>query len=308
VAMVPGLMEIPSGSATALASFVRAGGGLLLFLNDDMSANRYNGEFSELLPAQLSKTEATPESGSPWRIGEHDTNTAVFGAFQLPNSGNLNIPEFTKRYTLSTVEGALVLAAFDDDTPLLVSRSLGKGCVVLANTSADTTWSDWAKHKTFVPWLHGLTKFLAHNPQQQDQQTNNLIAGEDLELGISSAKPASLKLKRPDGSELSLNCDSRGQLHNPRLSTPGIYSVSDSKGGEVRRLAINLPSQESDLEALAPVDFQQQMNRVLEPPKQTLAANLFTSSTSEREFWTALLAGALLLLLLEPIIANRTSA
>jgi hypothetical protein len=160
-----------------------------------------------------------------------------------------------------------------------------------------------------VPWLHGLVKCLSQNPQQQNQQTNNFIAGEDWELETGSLTSRSpFRLAGPGGTEASVSCDNQGHLPHAVLTKPGIYSLRDKNDTELRRIAVNLPAQESDLAALAPTDFQKQLTRLSEPTKQTLAANLFGSSSSKKEFWTALLATALLLLLVEPMIANRTAA
>jgi hypothetical protein len=105
-----------------------------------------------------------------------------------------------------------------------------------------------------------------------------------------------------------VSCDEQGWLRDAPLTTPGIHSLRDKTGKELRRLAVNPPAQESDLEALAPADFQQQLTRIQETSKPALAASLFRSASHEKEFWSALLMGALLLLLIEPFVANRTSA
>jgi len=116
-----------------------------------------------------------------------------------------------------------------------------------------------------------------------------------------------LKLRKSDGKEIQLTADERGRLKDPGMSLPGTYSLRDQAGHELRRFAVNLPVQESNLEALRPADFLQQLVRVQENPKQTLAAGLFGSRNDQRQFWTALLLGALILLLVEPFVANRTS-
>jgi len=311
VVILPGLKDLPLGAAGALREFVRAGGGLLLFVNDQINVSRYNVDLRELLPAQLGKIEATPESGAGWRVGEHDTNTPAFSAFRLPNSGNLNIPEFTKRFSLTEAEGASRLALFDDEAPLLLARAVGKGQVVLVNTSADTAWSDWPKHKTFVPWLHRLGKYLTHKTDAEaNQWTNNFVADEELELGTASSaavRKSQLKLNAPGGNHVLVSCDDQGRLRDAVLKSPGIYSLRDNSGHELRRIAVNLPAQESDLEAMPAVDFQQQITRTEEPPRQTLTASLFGSQETEKELCTLLLGGAVLLLLLEPLLANRTT-
>jgi hypothetical protein len=118
---------------------------------------------------------------------------------------------------------------------------------------------------------------------------------------------AQFTLKTPAGKQIQVTADERGRLRDPDLNIPGIYHLLDKTGHEVRRFAVNLPAQESNLEALRPNDFQQQLARVQDNPKQTLAAGLFGSHNDQREFWTALLLAALILLLVEPFVANRTS-
>jgi len=307
--ILPGLRDLPAGLGKSLTSFVQAGGGLILFLDEGMSANRYNSELADLLPARLGNPDQAPDVLAPWRIAHYDTNSLVFGAFRLPNTGDLRIPEFTRRFNLEAPEASNRLAFFDDGVPLVMTRVVGKGRVALVNTSADAAWTDWPKHKTFVPFLHGLTKYAAQKTTQDAvQESTSFVAGEDPEIELGAqARLARLKLRKSDGKEIQLTADERGRLKDPGMSLPGTYSLRDQAGRELRRFAVNLPVQESNLEALRPADFLQQLVRVQENPKQTLAAGLFGSRNDQRQFWTALLLGALILLLVEPFVANRTS-
>jgi hypothetical protein len=309
VVMLPGLKDLPTDIGRDLLAFVRSGGGLVLFLDEGISANRYNSELADLLPARLGSTDQNPEAGSSWRIAFYDTNSLVFSVFRLPNSGDLRIPEFTKRYSLEVPEDANRLAFFDDGVPLIVTRTVGLGRVALVNTSADTAWNDWPKHKTFVPFLHGLTKFVAQQATHEPvQETNSFAAGDDFEIETGSqGRLGQFTLQMPDGKQRHLKADVQGRLRDPGLLLPGTYSLRDNTGHEIRRMAVNLPPQESDLEALRPTDFLQQLVRAQDSTKQTLAAGLFGSRHERREFWAALLLGALILLLVEPFVANRTS-
>jgi hypothetical protein len=309
VVILPGLKDLPSGIGKYLAAFVQCGGGLVLFLDEGMSANRYNSELADLLPARLGNPEQAPDVLLPWRIALYDTNTFAFAAFRWANSGDLRIPEFTKRFGLEMREGSERLAFFDDGVALVVTRAWGKGRVALVNTSADATWTDWPKHKTFVPFLHGLTTYAGQKTGRDSvYDTNGFVAGEDQDIEMGTqGRLAPFELRKPDGDEIQLTGDEKGRLKDPGLTLPGTYSLRDKAGHEVRRLAVNLPVQESNLEALRPADFVQQLVRVQENPKQTLAAGLFGSHNDQRQFWTALLLGVLILLLVEPFVANRTS-
>jgi len=307
--IVPALKNIPAGMGQAFAAFVRAGGGVLFFVGEGLSANRYNSEFRELLPAQLGAPELNPGLGG-WRVAEYTTNSPAFAAFRLPNSGDLRIPEFTKRFSLSGAESAFRLAFFDDGVPLLITRALGRGQVALVNSSADTSWNDWPKHKTFVPWLHSLAKDLAKKAGTGPApQNNRCLAGLDLEIETGAkGKRAEFSVGAPDGKDFTVIADDQGRLRDRRLGPPGVYSVRAQDSKESRRVAVNLPIQESDLDALRPNDFQQQLVRVQDPKNPTLIAGFFGSQNIQKQLWTTLLLAALVLLLLEPIVANRTTA
>jgi hypothetical protein len=308
--VLPGLSRTPSTLGHALAKHLEAGGGLLLFLSDAVSANHYNAEFRDWLPAALGSTESCPDLEAPWRIGEYDTNITAFAAFQAPNSGDLTLGRFLNRFALQVSEAAVVTARFEDGTPFMVARKVGRGRVVLVNTSADTLWNDWPKHKTFVPWLHGVAQYLTGPTESKAlKPTPTLIAGTDAEIALGpAAAKTTVKIQGPGGKDVTTTADDQGQLLGLAWTRPGVYVVRDSSGKELRRLAVNVPPQESDLAALSANDFQQQLPRASESQPSSLLAGLFGSTSNHRELWRVLLFAALGLLLVELFVANRTLA
>jgi hypothetical protein len=310
VVVLPALKQVPLALATALTSYVQAGGGLLMFVGEGVSANRYNSEFRELLPVQLGDLETSPDPEFGWRIGEYNTNLTVFAAFQGPTSGNLSLARFMKRFSFAAPNPEALAARFVDGTPFVMTRMVGRGHVVLVNTSADTSWNDWPKHKTFVPWLHGTGLFLAGStPRDQIQSQASLLAGADTDIDLGpGATKASFKSVLPDNKEVNWATDAQGQIRDVVFSKPGIYRVRDERGADVRRIAVNVPTQESDLSALSANDFQQQIARVRQPANTTLAAGLFGSAGHHKELWRVLLLAVLVLLFLELLVANRTLA
>jgi hypothetical protein len=306
--VVPAVKQPSAIEASALAAYVRDGGGLLLFLGDEVSANAYNSTFHELLPAQLGKRESTGESEAAWRIAEFQKTSPMFSVFAEPNSGNLLLPEFRTRFALAPIGGSTVVAEFDDGTPFVLSRQIGKGNVVLVNTSGDTKWTDWQKHKTFVPWMQATATFLAGRKGGVNRDAIETYAsGSEVDIELGLAKQP-ITLKREGGKELKLKTDDQGRVRDVLLDLPGIYSFKDNTGKELRRIAANLPASESNLSFLAPADFQQQIVRSSEPLHPTLSASLFGNPSQGREYWRILLLGALVLMLMEPLLANKTAA
>jgi hypothetical protein len=308
--LLPALHKIPAGAGPALGDFVRQGGGLVFWVDDQISASEYNAAWGELLPARLQKSEGGVlrlENG--WHLGAVDFESPVFAVFQQPGNGDVSLPEFTRRYLLEPVTGAHVLARFDDAQPFLITRQVGLGRVALVNTSADTGWNDWPKHKTFVPWLHQLCHYLTrteNGPELHPEKT--FAAGTSADLDLDPAAAGKIfRVRSPAGTEARVVADAAGEI-SVALAGPGFYSVTDAEGRLVRWLAVNLPRSESDLAALSPADFAPQVVRTDAPADSGLGIASLDSGTGERGFWRALLLGAAGLLLLELVLANRTFA
>jgi hypothetical protein len=310
--VLPGLKDIPTGLAAQLSEFTQAGGGLLLFLSDDVNATRYNNEFRALLPAQLGHVErnAAQAADDRWHLEDYDLDSPMFAVFRRPNSGNLALPEFTRRFTLVVDQIGMPAAKFADEVPVIVSKMAARGRVVLVNTSADTAWTDWPKHKTFVPWLHSICYHLAARAGADQLRTaTHLVAVDDAEVSVGAfGKQHNLFLNGPGDKKTTVIADADGRLRNADFSVPGSYVLSDQAGHEVQRVAVNLPTEESDLAALTSVEFQRQLVRVPEQTRPTLAAEFFGIKSQHKEIWRILLLAVLGLLFAEVFVANRTFA
>lgn len=304
--VAPGLKRWPSGASTALQTYLQAGGGLLLFLGEGVSANHYQTELGALVPGKLGVSESATDLD--WRLWEFDKRSQVFAPFRQPNSGNLSVARFNRRFTLQTQEGDQVLARFQDGVPAILARVSGKGRVMLVNSTADTAWNDWPKHKTFLPWLHCAARYLCgRGAENEGARSAPLLAGMESSLSLGPEfKKAALRLTSPDGVEKPLTADDQGVLHDLDLAAPGFYKVRDAQGAEVRRLAVNVPTDESDLAAFAPADFEARLKRADNATPLAAAGLLLGGDAGHREFWRLLLLAGLLLMLAETILGNRT--
>ncbi len=306
VIVLPAVRQLSAATGSTLKKFVEQGGGLLLFLGEGVSANNYNTELRDLLPSELGRSEPSGEAG--WHFGTYKTASPAFSLFAGGRNGNLALHEFTQRFSVKTKPDAVVTAEFADGAPLVIERKVGEGRIILVNTSADTRWTDWQKHKSFVPWLHSTAFYLSgHNPVEQRETAPTFNSGAEADLAVS-LKQQAVKVQRIGGEEVTLQADSDGVLRDVSLGSPGVYSLKDSSGAELRRLAVNIPAAESDLTYVSPAETEQQLVRRSDPTPQTFAAGLFGESAHGKELWRALLFAALLFLVVESIVANRTAA
>jgi hypothetical protein len=303
VVMVPGLPQLPGGAGVVLGQFVREGGGLVLFVGEGLSPREYNRELAELLPAPLRALDRETRPG--WRLQEFDPDSPIFAPFRTAEGGNLALPEFTRRFLFSDAPETAVVARFHDGVPALMCRQVGNGKVLLVNTSADTTWTDWPRHRTFVPWVHGMAHFLSRAGDAGPKSglaAADLVAGQEAELeGFAPGQALHL---RGGAAEVPLRADAAGQCVVPGTLRPGIWSMTDEGGPEIRRLAVNLPAAESDLAAMPAREFEESVRR----REAAAQAGIFASGGGEgrKEYDGLMLAGLLGLLLAELALANRT--
>lgn len=307
--ILPSLRQMPSEAGSILEGFVKNGGGLVIFAGEGIQAGRYSLGWRDLLPAVLERVEDVPlREQAGWHVREYARDNLIFAAFRQPNSGDLALPVFSRRWAMTPVESSQVLARFDDGAPLLVSRTVGAGRVLLVNTSADTRWNDWPKRKTFVPWLHGVANFAAGEAfAEKGRDNSRFLAGmaTEIDLGRAAARKPFL-LQTPGSAQTMVVADAEGRL--PILpGPPGFYSLSETNGRLIRLCAANLPSAESDLAAWTLQEFQQQLAQAASE-SGTGPAAWVNPELRDREFWRMILTAGLVLLCLEIILANRTFA
>jgi hypothetical protein len=308
--LLPAIRDLPEGCGPVLLNFVRRGGGVLFFMGGGLNPSRYNAEFQELLPATVGRLEGQALTvENYWHLEEIDLKSAPFAVFSQPHSGDLTLAEFWRRYALAPLASAPVLARFDDGMPFLVCKNVGQGRVALANTTADTGWTDWPKHKTFVPWLHSVCHYLAGDTLSPGVRPGeSFVAGTVAELDLGNGLGnQSFRVRRPASAELAVKTDARGVFQLP-LGKPGFYVVEDAGGRVVRLLAVNTPRKESDLAAMNPQEFRQQLVRDPARPEGRWVADVLASDRREKELWRLFMLGAVVLLVLETTLSNRTFA
>lgn len=308
VVVLPGPKGDSAEMSEALERFVKAGGGVMLFAGEGLTPLRFNNRFAAILPANLKSVE-TAGTDTPWHIGEADLRSPYFSLFAKTGAGDPSLAEFTHRYAMDVLEGSQSVARFDDDAPFAVAREIGRGRVLLVNSSVDTAWNDWPKHKTYVPWLHRVVRHLAGRSTEELARAGSEIStGTMMEFGTNGLGGAvtTLRWMKPDGTEATLKPGSDGRWPEVEVGMAGIHRWVGADGREVRRVAANVPPLESDLAAWKGHEFEGRVARSTEIPTGSLVGNLLGNGRNQKEFWRVLLLGALLLLIVETLWSNRT--
>ena len=242
-----------------LEQFVRNGGGLLIFLGQQVNIRSYNtqlvhGDGKGLLPARLTAWMSA-ENGhfiSPrgFRLDHpsfepfSDINRNDFEAIQIKNWMDCQAP----------FPGTTLLAELPNDgKPFILEKPFGRGRVLLIATSARLEDSDLPGQPIYVPLVHGFAYHLAQEPHTNNQ----LLAGENLNLLLhgqeTSAADTHVSVELPDASLKAIQIDRLNHSIVPvKAPVPGFYTfyVRAKKKERAITFAVNPDTAESDLAGL----------------------------------------------------------
>jgi Aerotolerance regulator N-terminal/von Willebrand factor type A domain len=323
IVILADVRSITKQQVTELETFVRGGGGLLVFPGrqtdvDWNNKNLHNAGLG-LLPAQIdalhnaasaegpeaaliSKTLSTHPVVEPFSL-ENDP----FAEIKIWNWYSLKVPD-SKNPSPSAASPTTILS-LDNGNPLFIERAFGAGTVIQSALPCSAAWSNLPTRPAYVP----LFQRLALHSIIAGQPSGNLLAGQTITLTVSPKYSNQLLyLTTPDGTtSQSLPRDEKGAAIAEFFNTrqPGIYHLT-LPDGESLQYAANVPREESDPARFEPAEAEAiaaQMGASLARNTDELLA-LDRSEGGGREIWRPFLFLTLLLLFAELFLTQRFTA
>ncbi len=271
----------PSGLATRLTDFVRRGGGVVIALGDNVTADRYNGPLGGILPALLRRPRAL---ASPGEVGEATAlplaDLTLFAPFARGGRAGFSRVHWRTLATLEPFEqddDHRVLLETEGGLPLLVERRLGLGRVLLFTGTLDLGWGDFPLQAVYMPFIQRLVSYLGGEAgggatrltALVDQTVTVEVPGDYGELEVRGPSGAVAARVRSDGVQF-------------QPTEPGAYTVHAQGAPPLAWVAVNTDPIESDLvpgpalvELAAEVDPERYQQRVELGPWLMAAALLF---------------------------------
>jgi len=293
----------------ALHQYMDAGGGVVFFCGGGPVIKNLVALNSLAPDGMLPWRPAAPRTGgNPGVMGEPMTMTQ--GNWRSPmlrrfdeagRSALLNV-QFNKLWSTGPVdENAHTLLSFSDDTPALSWRGVGRGRLMLANFSPESSRSDLGKHGLFV----ALMQSLADDMTPKRLHESGGVVGRSVTFSprwpIDPTGPTAV-VTGPDGSkadDASISLDGPGSviaINHP--SQPGFYFATQS-GVPLGAIPINIDPRESDLRRITADELQASLNTLDANPVAGLSQNIGAYDVHGRALWGWALAGALGLLGIE---------
>jgi hypothetical protein len=152
--------SLGSSDADRLATFVKAGGGLLVFTGEHVTPDGSRSlESAGLGVGQVIGTATATEL--PWRFERWEKQHPIFRPFADPEHGDLRRPAFAAITRIKPDNDARVLAWFRGGEPAVLERSVGRGRVVWFTSTCDRGWGDWPRGRLYVPLVHQLVAYVS---------------------------------------------------------------------------------------------------------------------------------------------------
>jgi Aerotolerance regulator N-terminal/von Willebrand factor type A domain len=291
---------LPGMLAESLNKYVEGGGHLVIAAGPHSDAGSFNQAFQKVAPASLG-APVQLERGESLAITDAKMEHPVFETFQ--GGGRLTGARFFGYVRAEPLEGAAVLARFEDGSPVLVERGVGAGGgrVLLFLTSFDTGWTDLPLTPLYLPLVQQMVRYLGQ--REESVAWHPLGQTFRVEKATGEASPA---VDLPSGARLmeqSLTPD--GDL----LVTgrePGFYRLRYGAGPQFA--AVNVDGSEGDFARLNVDEFLSSLTGGGGAAETATANDRLSDEEIEarQRVWWPLLLLALLLLITEALVARRT--
>lgn len=269
--------ELRSAEAGQLAAFVKAGGGLLVFTGDNVSAkSTSNLSQAGLTVGEIGEPHVTRDL--PWRLAKWNEKHPIFEPLSDPQHGDLRRLMFAAYTTITPSTDATVLAEFSTGGPAVIERTVGQGTVLWVTTPCGRDWSDWCGSRLYLPTMHQLLGY---------------------EVGLTSG--GRVRHRLVDATDGSREQRASGSSHQ----MPGVNQFN--RYAEV----VNTSPRESETERCSREDFENRFGLRFVDSDGSSATNSGSLSNLEirqDELWHWMACVLLAVLLLEGFVGNRTTA
>lgn len=303
--------SLPSSDVSRIKNYVRNGGGLFVNIGREADSAAFNGQMSDMLGVSLTSEFPKQFSRSGFfMLSEMDLEHPILSVFaDDENAGTLSFKTYAiVRSQLTGDNPARILARFSDGSPAIAVNRFGRGRAMYMGCDLNPDISDISLHPFFVPYLVRSGEYLSSGFSAASEtivtgDSPRRIPGRDFNIKNE------FTLVMPDSSRRVVTAqiiDDVKAIDCGRLDKAGIYRILNGTT-ESDRLAVNIPAEEGDLYRSDWDNLEAQFGASRMPMSVDLAS-FVSEQRFGRELWQYFLLAALILMVLEMIVARDKGA
>lgn len=304
--------EITPEQSVQLSRYIREGNGLVWFAGGNVKAGAWNERAatgdSAFLPAKIGAVTDTSDSlgaGKPLDPEMPDHNVCL-PLLSLPED-LFNETRFLKQMEVEPGAAAFtVLRLAGGGGPILLEQSLGRGHVFMFTTTAETAWNNMALTPVFPMVMQQIVTYLAGREFERPR-----TVGDSLTLTYVEQPDASdAVFDSPSGKSVTVPVRGhRGQYVAllEAADEAGFYEARVSVQAAGLPIAVNVDPGESDIACLPEAEFRTNLEAIglhVAASGEELSG-LIESTRTGRSAWRTFMIAALVLLVIESLLADR---
>ena len=301
VVIINDVPRLPDKVREKMDDLRKTGQGQLVILAENAEVGWWN-TYAKLPVKPLQRIFVAHDRGRPFvALTTYDHNHAIFKPFEKSTRVALNSAQFTAYLNVEAKPGAVVLAKYEDGSPVIVESAKDDHGMLVFNSTVDSKWNDLPLKPSFLPLFHEMIRYLSR--YNESKGWYQLGEGIPVTAGIDSATAAVID---PKGERQALGDISAGQSKFFTPVVPGFHEIR--VGPDTRLIAVNPPSAEGNLDSMPPEDLLASVQRTQAETLQAgFLANEEKDDYARRQMgWWYLLLFALLAGMTEIYLANRT--
>ena len=300
VVVVNDVPRLPDKVRDKMDELRKLGKGQLIILGESSEISWWSN-YAKLPVKPVQRIFVAKDRGRPSvSMTTYDRNHAIFGPFAKSTRMALNSAEFFAYTNMEAKPGAVVLAKYDDGTPVIVESGKDDHGMLVFNSTVDTKWNTLPYKPSFVPLFIQMMRYLS----RYNESRGWYLLGEGVPV-VAGVENAAAAVIDPKGGRQSLGQLTAGQAKFFTPALPGFHEIR--VGPDTRTIAVNPPSTEGNLESMPPEDLLASVQRTQAEAQQAgFLANEEKDDYARRQTgWWYLLLIALLAGMAEIYIANR---
>jgi hypothetical protein len=226
--------QFAQAEAAALDDFLKQGGGVVIFGGDQVVADNYNRLLyvggKGLLPASIGPTVGDPSKKEGFYfnpLGYRHPIVSEFRDQSDPVVAGLTQTIIWQYHKLTLPKGSTAQVALELRTgdPGVIEYARHRGTVIMVATSADTGWTTWPIHKSYVPIMQQIVYRAAAGRLSE----RNIRVGQPFDQSFPiTAAAAPVTVVNRTGADVKTKLEPVGgvsQLHFEKTDLAGLYQV-----------------------------------------------------------------------------------
>ena len=252
--------------ANRLKTFTENGGGLILFAGENINAEKYGQTFGttseSILPAIIgNKKTATEENENLYSLDVPTSDHPLATVIKSMSEEMINDAKIKSLVELQPTQGSqVILSLVEDKSPVLVSKEVGNGSVILCSTSADRSWSDMVLHPIYAIMIQQAVTTTTSRPESRVAMVHSSKT-----INIEGAMPSNAKLQKMiisgeetedeiETTEIKTSQDNnsfKAEIDAQDINETGVYQITNNEGKILGAIAVNSNPSESNVKVAA---------------------------------------------------------